>query len=113
MPRSKKSKWNKPGRSRSISRTNISRLIQKGRGRAPGTADWLTEENKDNEELATTLQPSFSSLPSVEIFRHASIRRGDWSRHTGVAFSATDSFFTYSFCAAICSRGARCCRERL
>src|SRR4029077_2062826 len=81
--------------------------------RAPGAADWLTEENKDNERLATPLQPSFSSLPSVEIFRHASIRGGDWTRWTGVAFSATDSFLAHNFCAAICSRGTHCGRERL
>ncbi len=81
--------------------------------RAPGAPTELTKENKDNERLATRLQPSFSSLPSVEIFRHAAIRGGDWSRWTGVAFSATDSFFAHNFCAAICSRGAHCGRERL
>src|SRR2546429_7932837 len=81
-----------------------------GEGASARRADWA---KRRKQSPAPPLQSSFSSLPSVEIFRHASIRGGDWSRRTGFAFSATDSFFPHNFCAAICSRGAHCGRERL
>src|SRR5256885_16191267 len=54
-----------------------------GEGASAGRADWA---KRRKQRLATSLQPSFSSLPSVEIFRHASISREYCSRPTRFAF---------------------------